>query len=676
LRLRQSNQGLTGYSATRCLKSLRLTLILGGVPIGIRVIRILRSNSYFSPMIKLLRLAQRRPVPAVRRLGLRSIALVLLIAIFSSSALAGTNGTWIDATTGGLWSNSANWSGGTIADGTDGIADFSTLNITADNTVHLDSARTIGTLEFGDTTPSNNWTLDSNGFTGNVLTLAVSSGTPVSQVHNQTATLTARLTANQGFMKSGAGTLAFTGFDYFYTGNTVIDAGVLRLSASDFAIQQSTVFVDVDGGLAFGPATAYSIAGLAGTNNFSLVNNGGAAITLTVGSNNASTSNSGAMTGAGSLTKTGSGVLTLSGANSYSGTTTVSAGTLSLGNANALENSTLTFSISNRLQFQPGIGMFTVGGLTTGALSPALPLIDTVGNPVNLQIGNNSSSTTCGAISGAGSLTKIGTGTLTLSGANTFTGGTTVNAGTLKVTGSLWSSASNKVFVAAGNDFSSASLIRTVSSGNSYAGLGSTASGGTLGLLGSAADIRAGMSGGNFNLAMQWRVRSASDGAKLGSDVLNLTGMSSSTGTHVQADQFALQMTYNPAALGGNESLLAANGLLVLGRLNTGLNPPNGLWQNAVSGNFGTGLPGDVFQNVQSSWDAFAAANSINDANIGNFLGSYGVDVPDHDVWAVLNHNSQFSVVPEPSSLILLAIGGLAVGGRAIRKRRRRRLPT
>ena len=42
---------------------------------------------------------------------------------------------WTDATSGGLWSNSGNWSSSVVANGTDGIADFSTLNITDPTTL-------------------------------------------------------------------------------------------------------------------------------------------------------------------------------------------------------------------------------------------------------------------------------------------------------------------------------------------------------------------------------------------------------------------------------------------------------------------------------------------------------------------------------------------------------------
>ncbi|HEX3998072.1 MAG TPA: PEP-CTERM sorting domain-containing protein [Pirellulales bacterium] len=100
------------------------------------------------------------------------------------------------------------------------------------------------------------------------------------------------------------------------------------------------------------------------------------------------------------------------------------------------------------------------------------------------------------------------------------------------------------------------------------------------------------------------------------------------------------------------------------------MNPSNGLWQNSTTGDFGAGLPGDVYLDVQSSWATFASEHDITDANIGNFLGSYGVDVYDHDVWAVVNHNSQFAVVPEPSGLVLAACGALALCGAAIHRRR------
>src|SRR5687768_3870119 len=59
--------------------------------------------------------------------------------------------------------------------------------------------------------------------------------------------------------------------------------------------------------------------------------------TLTIGSNNSSTTFSGVIgTGAIALTKNGTGVLTLSGSNTYTGVTTITAGTIKLGNPVAL----------------------------------------------------------------------------------------------------------------------------------------------------------------------------------------------------------------------------------------------------------------------------------------------------------------------------------------------------
>ena len=213
--------------------------------------------------------------------------------------------------------------------------------------------------------------------------------------------------------------------------------------------------------------------------------------------------------------------------------------------------------------------------------------------------------------------------------------------------------------------------------GNSYAGFGSTSSGNAPGQLGSTADILAGHNGGStaYDLAMEWRVRTASErpsgpsgnpvspplpatGSQgLISDVLDLTGMSSWIGSHVQTDPFVLQVNYSPASLGGSEGNLARGGSIYLGWLDPSMAQPTGLWRNATAGDFGAGLSGDVFQNVQGSWDSFVSAHSITNANLSSFLGSYGVDIANHQVWAVVNHNSEFAVVPEPSSLLLGVCG-------------------
>src|SRR5438552_2042328 len=100
-------------------------------------------------------------------------------ALAAGSAAHATNGTWT-STAGGLWSDTTKWSGGTVADGASGIADFSTLNLAAGATVSLDSSRTIGQLKFADiTTPFFNWTLDNNVNAANILTLNNGAGQPI-----------------------------------------------------------------------------------------------------------------------------------------------------------------------------------------------------------------------------------------------------------------------------------------------------------------------------------------------------------------------------------------------------------------------------------------------------------------------------------------------------------------
>jgi alpha-L-fucosidase len=68
-------------------------------------------------------------------------------------------------------SNGANWLNGTVATGSGNAANFNQVDLTADPTViHLDSARTIGNLIFGDINLNTaaGWVLDNNGTPGNI----------------------------------------------------------------------------------------------------------------------------------------------------------------------------------------------------------------------------------------------------------------------------------------------------------------------------------------------------------------------------------------------------------------------------------------------------------------------------------------------------------------------------
>lgn len=94
--------------------------------------------------------------------------------------------------------------------------------------------------------------------------------------------------------------------------------------------------------------------------------------------------------------RTTAATVTLTGANTYTGGTYVDAGALITGSANLPANRPVTLSNGSGLYFTAP---------TDGAFG--------------------------GAISGSGSVAKLGAGALTLNGANTYTGGTTVSAGTL-----------------------------------------------------------------------------------------------------------------------------------------------------------------------------------------------------------------------------------------------------
>ena len=140
----------------------------------------------------------------------------------------------------------------------------------------------------------------------------------------------------------------------------------------------------------------------------------------------------GVISGVGNLIQAGTGTVTLTASNTYSGGTTIVAGALSLNNANAVQNSTVTVSANNGLRFNTNggaIATFNAGGLSG---SGAVNLADG-SHAVALSVGSDGANTTySGAIRGSGGLTKVGNGIVTLAGSNTYSGGTTISGGTLE----------------------------------------------------------------------------------------------------------------------------------------------------------------------------------------------------------------------------------------------------
>ncbi|WP_343547538.1 autotransporter outer membrane beta-barrel domain-containing protein [Ralstonia sp.] len=124
------------------------------------------------------------------------------------------------------------------------------------------------------------------------------------------------------------------------------------------------------------------------------------------------------LAGTGGLQKTDLGTLVLNGANTYTGGTTIQAGTL---------------RVSSDANLGAAAGGLTIGDgalQNTASMTSARSVALTGAGNVLTDPGTTL--TLAGSISGAGSLTKAGTGTLLLQGADTHTGDTHVSAGTLK----------------------------------------------------------------------------------------------------------------------------------------------------------------------------------------------------------------------------------------------------
>jgi autotransporter-associated beta strand repeat len=334
-------------------------------------------------------------------------ALMLALVVGSPNATRAATFTWSgDSSTNQLWSNGANWAG---------IAPLSS------NTTDLVFAGTTNT------------------------------GTSGSPLNNDIAT---PFVLNSITFNSGGGA--------FFLGGTSLQ---FSAGLNDTITQSSSSAETI--------ANTITASGkpLNNTETITLTGNGSGVVTLsgTILAGNGQRDYA--------ITKSGTSTYVLSGANTYGGATTVSTGILNIQNNTALGGTGSGTSVASgaTLQIQNGItvgaegltlngtgatgqngalvnvsgtnnygGLVTLGSATTiSSDSGTLNLTNTgtitgSGNALTLTgSGDGSVSSVIGT--GAGTLTKSGSGSWTLTGASTYSGGTTVSAGTLFVNNTIGS---------------------------------------------------------------------------------------------------------------------------------------------------------------------------------------------------------------------------------------------
>ncbi|WP_368564705.1 autotransporter-associated beta strand repeat-containing protein [Pseudoxanthomonas sp. UTMC 1351] len=201
-----------------------------------------------------------------------------------------------------------------------------------------------------------------------------------------------------GNLRSGGdATWVLTGANT-YTGNTIVDSGVLRAGTSS-AFGASTV-AQVNGGTLDMNGFDRTFATLSGTGG--TVDLGSATLTLEAPTGTTA-SYAGSITGSGGLTKLGASTQTLTGANTYTGATTIGGGTLNLNFSPAGGPASNIIASASTLNLSGG---------TLNVIGAAGETNTQTFNGLNVSAGNN----IIGATSGSGGSTTVNLGTITRTG--------------------------------------------------------------------------------------------------------------------------------------------------------------------------------------------------------------------------------------------------------------------
>ena len=409
--------------------------------------------------------------------------------------------TWTNNVTGGSWAQAANWSNNVIGNGSGSLADFSTVTLTGNTTVTLDSLPAVGDLIFADQGNTYAWNI-TNGTAG-TLTLQSPTGISTINVSNAATTIGVVLAGTNSLAKTGTGMLTLVGANTFGGGLTVSN-GTLHL----------------------GKNAGYGAdASAIGSGQLTVANGATAATTVPFGV-------SGKYGGGNTRVVNIAGTLSLS-ASEYVRTWSLTGGTLNAptGGTEYLRASTDGLAINSKA--------FATAATVTGNIDLTYNslAVDTQagGGSNDLVISGNITENT-GAGSGSKTLTKTGAGTLVLSGANAYSGATAVSNGTLLVSSPGSLAAGSAVTVKNGAVFGGNGVINgpvTLSSGGTLVAGANNLNAGTNGSVGTLTiNNQLTLNAGSTNFM---RI-SKTGGSPAGDQVTGLTGTLTYAGTLVISD--------------------------------------------------------------------------------------------------------------------------------------------
>lgn len=502
---------------------------------------------------------------------------LLLLLVGSTGTLNAASGSWLSLPANANWSDSLNWTGGTIpgATGETTNIDTATFGNSTGLAVTVDTGRNVQNINF---TANNAYTIGggsllltsggmiyANGSSSSQTIAATSSlivqgdggnytirtdtpGTsrlftvaaPVSGVSTVGNTTVLTLDGASGaanlisggisdgaaggrtaVVKSGSGLWVYSGANA-YTGGTTVNAGTLRLSGSGntTGLIGPGVFTLNGGTLRLQSTTSTTV------NNDVVVGASGGFISVRTNDN----FNPNSLTGTGVLSLNSDNGLTITSTDfkGFAGTIRVapltsSTTSLRLGSSfvnNSMANASVQLDAGASLNRQNGTNStvtMDIGALSGDAGSFLGGSAAGSGTFVYSVGSRNENSAFAGAVTDGSTktgFTKVGSGTQTFSGTSTYTGATTVSAGTLMVNGALGA---------------------TATAVNGTATVGGTGTIGGAVTVGSSAFIAAGDNGieslGLNSAILNGTLLAQIDGTGGGSaDVLNVTGNFDITG--------------------------------------------------------------------------------------------------------------------------------------------------